>query len=447
MKIGIDPTGGSNWASPNVVWSGTQNPYDAYAPFAIEAVSQSSVVTVFTYAYQSEPRKHNDIYWDDASLTVVGGAVAPQQPQQNSNQQAAAVNWEATRQVRAAAWEAQQQATASAQEQAQADFAAQQAQEQADADAAQAIASVPEGAVADAQPVAAVPDANTIPFYLPVLPTPNAEGVILVAVPPGGSVWSVAANAGISLAEIQSLNNLAPNQFVNAGDLLIVGYGDPNGIAAEEEAVIEAESETEIAAADTVEVAPPVLIPTPKPIPTPNVAPAVEVADADTTADTAICLKAFDDANKNGLHDPGEGLRASVAFTLANGQRVVSNYVTTGTDEPYCIEGLEEGNYQISRSQATAEVLTTRGDWGVALSADSVVTLEFGSYTDTSLIAQAEAVNSANAAAQVAASNVTADATANSGGLSNAVTIGAVVLALLLLVGVIVLVMSGRRPA
>ena len=447
MKIGIDPTGGTNWASPDVVWSAAQNPYDAYFPFSVDARSRSSVITVFTYSYQNEPRKHNDIYWDDASLTVIGGAPPPPTQQPQNNQQASA-DWEATRAVRAAAWQSSQRATATAQAVSNAQYTAQQTveasiQQQQDGEA---IAVVPEGDVPVVPVVAGPPP---VPFYLSALPTPNADGVVLVAVPAGGSVWSVAANANITLAEIQSLNNLGPNDFVQAGDMLIVGYGDPNAGAegepvAEEPASTEIETETEIAeAAPVEEVAPPVLIPTPQPIPTPDVAPAIAVEETEKGG-TAICLKAFDDANENGLHDPGEGLRAGVAFTLANGQRVVSNYVTTGVDEPYCIEGLEEGNYQISRSQATSEVLTTRGDWGVALSADSIVTLEFGSYNDTTPVAAVEPTAPDTTSSNLAAEAVV-DTTTGSGGFSNVLTIGAVALALLLLVGVIVLVVTGSR--
>jgi hypothetical protein len=78
MRVGIDPTGGTNPYSGNVVWSGTLQPYDAYQQFSVQARAQGSTVTVFTYSAPSYPLKHNDVYWDDASLVVVdAGAPAP----------------------------------------------------------------------------------------------------------------------------------------------------------------------------------------------------------------------------------------------------------------------------------------------------------------------------------------------------------------------------------
>lgn len=77
MRVGIDPTGGTNPYSGNVVWSGTVQPWDAYQQFSVTARAQGSTVTVFTYAAPSFPMKHNDVYWDDASLVVAGAGAAP----------------------------------------------------------------------------------------------------------------------------------------------------------------------------------------------------------------------------------------------------------------------------------------------------------------------------------------------------------------------------------
>jgi len=73
MMIGIDPTGGGNVYGSSVIWSAVSNPYDAYAPFVVEARAQGSQVTVFMFSNPRWPVKHNDIYWDDASLVVTTG--------------------------------------------------------------------------------------------------------------------------------------------------------------------------------------------------------------------------------------------------------------------------------------------------------------------------------------------------------------------------------------
>jgi hypothetical protein len=71
-KIGIDPTGGTDAHSPDVVWS--EDVWESYADFAeleISAVSQGNV-TVFTFAEWKWPAAWNDTYWDDATLVVSG---------------------------------------------------------------------------------------------------------------------------------------------------------------------------------------------------------------------------------------------------------------------------------------------------------------------------------------------------------------------------------------
>jgi hypothetical protein len=80
MKVGIDPTGGTDPWSGNIVWSGEQNPLDTWSFFSIETVARSNQVTVFTHSAPPWPTKHNDVYWDDASLV----ATAPPAPPTNT---------------------------------------------------------------------------------------------------------------------------------------------------------------------------------------------------------------------------------------------------------------------------------------------------------------------------------------------------------------------------
>ena len=71
MRIGIDPLGGSNPRGDSVEWSPAQSPTSGWAPFSVEAVSESDVVTVFAWASPNEPKRNQDTYWDDASLVAV----------------------------------------------------------------------------------------------------------------------------------------------------------------------------------------------------------------------------------------------------------------------------------------------------------------------------------------------------------------------------------------
>lgn len=77
MRVGIDPTGGTDGFSGRIVWSAPFNTYDNWVLYTVEAVAQSSTVTVFTHSKPRWGLEHNDIYVDDASLVVVGGSSAP----------------------------------------------------------------------------------------------------------------------------------------------------------------------------------------------------------------------------------------------------------------------------------------------------------------------------------------------------------------------------------
>jgi len=69
QRIGIDPTGGTNWNSPNVLWSSPHGQYDEFGFFQVCATAQNGHMTVFTFSEPEWAAKHNDVYWDDAELT------------------------------------------------------------------------------------------------------------------------------------------------------------------------------------------------------------------------------------------------------------------------------------------------------------------------------------------------------------------------------------------
>lgn len=77
LRIGIDPYGGSDYFSPNVVWSAEQNAYDAWTLFSIEAVAKRSTITVMVYSYPDYRSQDNNVYLDDASLVVVAPPPVP----------------------------------------------------------------------------------------------------------------------------------------------------------------------------------------------------------------------------------------------------------------------------------------------------------------------------------------------------------------------------------
>lgn len=71
FRIGIDPTGGGDVFSSNIIWSEEQNAYDSWHLFQVEAVARNTTVTVFVYTYPDYRSQDNNVYLDDASLEVV----------------------------------------------------------------------------------------------------------------------------------------------------------------------------------------------------------------------------------------------------------------------------------------------------------------------------------------------------------------------------------------
>jgi len=79
--VGIDPTGGVDPHSPNVIWSGGKHCYNGYVTLReVEAVAENDIVTVFLHSRTIMPFKHNDVYWDDAWLVVLGDVPEPPEP-------------------------------------------------------------------------------------------------------------------------------------------------------------------------------------------------------------------------------------------------------------------------------------------------------------------------------------------------------------------------------
>lgn len=67
---GIDPTGGRSGDSSNIVWSQPAINCNQWSFVQVEAVASAGTVTVFLKGEPEYRVKHNDAYWDDASLTV-----------------------------------------------------------------------------------------------------------------------------------------------------------------------------------------------------------------------------------------------------------------------------------------------------------------------------------------------------------------------------------------
>ena len=76
LRVGIDPTGGTDGASDDIVWSTAATFfYDAYRQYAVIATAEGSSITVFVESTVGEPRANNYIYLDDAVLEVASESI------------------------------------------------------------------------------------------------------------------------------------------------------------------------------------------------------------------------------------------------------------------------------------------------------------------------------------------------------------------------------------
>ena len=73
LRVGIDPYGGDNPFSPNIVWAPEKEAFDRWVEFTVETQALADTVTVFTHSRPEWDwaRVENDVYLDDASLVVL----------------------------------------------------------------------------------------------------------------------------------------------------------------------------------------------------------------------------------------------------------------------------------------------------------------------------------------------------------------------------------------
>ena len=71
QRIGIDPTGGTDPNSEDIVWSPAAQYIDTWGELSIESTSTADHVTVFLSSYPNVVLPNNEVYFDTAQLTLV----------------------------------------------------------------------------------------------------------------------------------------------------------------------------------------------------------------------------------------------------------------------------------------------------------------------------------------------------------------------------------------
>ena len=250
-RVGIDPFGGVDPWSPNVVWSPEREAHDQWTQFQVEAVAGASTVTVFTYSNPNWSdhvfRVHNDVYIDDGSLIALNQVAVtptPSQPEEPPE-------------------------------------------------------SEPTGTPDPSLPTPTpAPTGTPAPTATPAAtPTPRPDGATVHVVKDGDSLLAIALQYDVTLDRLQELNELSNLDFISIGQELVIdttgeaGAAQPPAPVAEEEPEEEAEpADSEappaaIAAAPDDTEAPSEPWAVPLPLPTATAQP-VTAAEMERTGDT-----------------------------------------------------------------------------------------------------------------------------------------------------------------
>jgi hypothetical protein len=123
---------------------------------------------------------------------------------------------------------------------------------------------------------------------------------------------------------------------------------------------------------------PPPTRPTATPTPKPTYTPRPTFTPTPVTG--TVCVLVFEDHNGNGVQDPSDGRLSSALITISNNGGVVAEYVTNGFDEPYCLRGLQPGQYFVSEVNPGGYRSTTHDDWAISVVDVNKVHVMFGDY-------------------------------------------------------------------
>ena len=324
LRVGIAP-GSTYAADPNITWSGVYTYTDTYSLMSVEIVATDTMATVFTWAEATAARKHNDVYWDNASFVEVGSVTVTETSSDSTVEETA-------------------------------------------------------------QPVQATqaPSMLVAPTDFP-MPTPDDTGQIIYYVKPNDNLVHIATIAcGETMECVEKIRLLNPGQnldIIYPGQKLIIGETQnvvSTSGSAELSETLEPSDSTMSDVQDT-EPADSLVEETSEGIE--SVEQDSEVVESTPTPDetSAICVTLYSDLNGNGVLDSGESLVADGTFSLVdleNGE-TVDTYNTDGS-EPYCFSDLATGTYRVVSTAPVGHTPTTRVDWDLTLAADSTANLEFG---------------------------------------------------------------------
>lgn len=199
------------------------------------------------------------------------------------------------------------------------------------------------------------PQSTTIPT-----PTPGPDGRIIYIVQPGDTLWRIAALADISIDQLRALNNLTASDVIAPGDEIFLGLGGP---------------------ATPIPLAQPTVTPTPSgPTPTPEMGYG------------SLCVILYDDANGDAIRQEEEPSIPGGAISISNtdGSLSITEDTLSGLDH-FCVENLEEGEYNITVGIPEGYNPTTASNASIMLNGGDETYMDFGAQPNSETLAAAPA--------------------------------------------------------
>ena len=213
----------------------------------------------------------------------------------------------------------------------------------------------------------------TLPFQSSVLaapnpqmtnfptPTPGSDGRIIYTVQNGDTLWRIAAVSGLNLADLRDLNQLGLDDIVYPGQQLFLGLGGP----AREQAT----------AASVITEGP------------------VEPTDTPVPGLGTLCVLLFEDINGDSMRQEEEISLAGGAINISNRDGSISitedtleHNPNSVTEDYFCTEGLDEGDYNVSVAIPEGYNPTTSLNTGIQLLAGDTTFLTFGAQAGSVVI-------------------------------------------------------------
>ncbi|MBI5566100.1 MAG: LysM peptidoglycan-binding domain-containing protein [Chloroflexi bacterium] len=284
-------------------------------------------------------------------------------------------------------------------------------------------APTPQPTAGSTQPQPTTP-AQPLPTAAP--PVTNADGSVVHTIVSGDTLFGLSIQYNVTLDEILTLNGLTKDSILSIGQKITI-KGGTGASSAQPTAAPTAAPGQPVDPAQATPAQPAEATPAVPAQPTP----------AQPSSAAKLCVRAYSDANSDGLLTAGEEPVAGVQFAVANSQGVqAAAYTTDAAGEEHCFTDLPPGSYTVAVQPAPGTVATSDKRWGVALTGGSVVNINFGSRSD----------GTAPTNPQPGQAEATPAANGSGSGLGGLLT-GAVGLIVLLVAGVLGAFVIARRRA